>query len=51
MIHRLKVNEEWVEEEADIRKHVEDFYRDLYTEDWGIRPRVDGLPFPSISEE
>lgn len=32
-----------MEEEVDFQKHVEDFYCDLYTKDWGMRPRAEGL--------
>lgn len=39
-----------MEGDHNIRSQVERFFHNLYGKDWGLRPRVDGIQFPQISE-
>ena len=50
-IHKIKINEVWVYEEAVIRLGTVEAFKALLsdTEEW--RVSLDGLPFPRISEE
>lgn len=49
-IHYLRVEDGWVVRDQDIRLQVERFFHKLYFEDWGPRPKVDGIQFPQIFE-
>lgn len=42
-IYDLRINEVWEERENQIRSHVEKHFLNLFIEDWGARPRVDGI--------
>lgn len=39
-----------MENDEDIRKHVEEFFRNLYTNNRPLRPKVDGLNMPHLRE-
>lgn len=40
-----------MEEENQIRLHVESYFCNLYSKDWRARLRVDGIQFTQLSEE
>lgn len=49
-IHSLRVGEELVENEADIKSHMEDYFQALFQVDRPIRLKVDGLSLPMLGE-
>lgn len=50
-INRLRMGEIWEDRPEVISSHMVHYFRHLFPEDWGARPRVEGISFPSISEE
>ena len=50
-IQHLSINGELSSDLADIKAQIIEFYKNLYTEDVGRRPLLEGLQFSSISSE
>lgn len=49
MICKLKVNKEWVTEDAEIRNRIEDYYKNLFYDPLQIRPNIEGIKYHLIS--
>lgn len=49
-IHSLRMGDERVEDAEGIKRQVEDFFKNLYTEGRIHRPKVDGLILPRLDD-
>lgn len=48
-IYGLMINDQWIQDQREIRNEVENFYMDLYKDDHCSRSLVDGMEFEHIS--
>ena len=50
-ITRMKINDVWVTEEAEMRQGIMEAFKTLLLDTWEWRASIDGLSFQRISEE
>jgi hypothetical protein len=50
-VESLEINGTVYSDTTEIREHILQFYNRLDSEQFGWRPKLDGLPFGSISDE
>lgn len=48
LIHDLKVDEKWVDDNVEIRKEIENYFTYLYSESHVFRPSLEGFNFCCI---